>query len=509
VTLPLGRPLIGVTLGKWYSTGPLLCSGMTEITTPRGRLLGTTTDVDSRQVRAFRGVSYATAARFASPARVTSWTGTRDATAFGPAAPQPVGGLLDGLVPGSFRGSTDEHACLTLNVWTPADESRALPVLVWFPGGAFTIGATSQPVYDGARFCAEQDVVLVTCNYRLGALGFLDTRDAGGVANCGLRDAVAALEWVRDNIEAFGGDPERVTVFGESAGGGMVLHLSASPRARGLFRGAIVQSGATFNTLDENGAARVRDALLAELSLPDTSLADVPVAALLAAQSASAMALLSSVGMMPYHPMVDGEVLTAAPAAALAAGSAADIPMVIGTTTDEMRLFVDVSGPPPERAKLCRRVARYTGVDEAAASAIVATYEAELSGADTNDIWATLFTDVEMQQPAAAMRDAQRAHGPVFSYLFGWSATNPLLGACHGIDIPFTFGNFTDGWAEFVGADNAARALSSTIRNAWAAFARDGDPGWPPVPTTMRFDRDATVVDDPLRARLASLPQPR
>jgi para-nitrobenzyl esterase len=510
VTLPLGRPLIGVTLGKWYSTGPVLCSGMTEITTPPGRLVGTTTQVDSSRVRVFRAVPYATAARFAPPARVTSWTGTRAATAFGPAAPQPVGGPLDGLVPGSFHGSTDEHACLTLNVWAPAAGSGARPVLVWFPGGAFTIGASSQPAYDGARFCAEQDVVIVTCNYRLGALGFLDMRDAGGVANCGLRDAIAALEWVRDNVEAFGGDPARVTAFGESAGGGMVLHLGASPLARGLFKSAIVQSGATFNTLDADGAAGVRDALLAELSLPDPkALADVPVDALLGAQSASAMALLSSVGMMPFHPMVDGEVLTAAPAAALAAGSAAGVPMVIGTTTDEMRLFVDVSGPPPERGKLCRRIARYAGVDEVRASAIVSTYETELAGADTNDIWAALFTDIEMQQPAATMRDAQRAHGPVFSYLFGWAATNPLLGACHGIDIPFTFGNFTDGWAEFVGADDDARALSSTIRNAWAAFAHDGDPGWPHAPATMRFDRVGAVVDDPLRARLASLPKSR
>ena len=197
----------------------------------------------------FLGVQYATAA-LSGTRPVTSWTGTRDATTFSPAAPQPIGGPLDGLVPGGFSGPTDEHACLTLNVWTPDPGAGASkPVLVWFPGGAFTTGASSQPVYDGARFCAEQDVVVVTCNYRLGALGFLD-RDIGGVANCGLRDAIAALEWVRDNIAAFGGDPGRVTVFGESAGGGIVLHLCA-PLARGLFRGAIVQSGATFNTLDD------------------------------------------------------------------------------------------------------------------------------------------------------------------------------------------------------------------------------------------------------------------
>ena len=456
----------------------------------------------------FRGVQYATAARFAAPVRVTSWTGTRDATAFGPAAPQPVGGPLDGLVPGSFRGATDEGACLTLNVFTPDGGSEPKPVLVWFPGGAFTIGAASQPAYDATTFAAEQDVVLVTCNYRLGALGFLDTRDAGGASNCGLRDAIAALEWVHDNIAAFGGDPGRVSVFGESAGGGMVLHLCASPRAAGLFRGAIVQSGATFNTLDTARAALVRDAVLSELGLTDAKdLIDVPVATLLAAQSAAAMALLASVGMMPFHPMVDGDVLLEPPAAALAAGAAAGIPMVIGTTTDEMRLFVDVSGPAPERAKLCRRVARYTGVDDARADEIVATYETELPDADTNDIWASLFTDVEMQQPAAAMRDAHRAHGPVYSYLFGWPATNPLLGACHGIDIPFTFATFDDGWAEFVGADDDARALSSMIRNAWAAFARDGNPGWPVAPAMMRFDRDSGVVDDPLRNRLASLPQ--
>lgn len=489
----------------------LRCSGMTEITTPAGRLAGGKTQFDGTRVHAFLGIPYATATRFAPPSVVTSWTGTRDATGFGPAAPQPVGGPLDGLVPGSFRGATDEHACLTLNVWSrDVAPSNGLPVLVWFPGGAFTIGASSQPAYDGTRLCAEQDVVLVTCNYRLGALGFLDTRDIGGIANCGLRDAITALEWVRDNIESFGGDPERVTVFGESAGGGLVLHLCASPLARGLFRGAIVQSGATFNTLDDTRAALVRDALLAEVGDSEVkALFDVPTEALIRAQAASAMAVLPTVGMMPFHPMVDGDVLPAAPLAALGSGSAAGIPMVIGTTTDEMRLFLDLSGPSPERAKLCSRVARYTGVEPERASEIVTTYETVLGTGDTNEIWAQLFTDLEMSLPAAAMRDAHRAHGPVYSYLFGWPAAVAGLGACHGIDIPFTFGNFVDGWAEFVGADDDARRLSRTIRDAWAAFARDGDPGWPQAPSTMQFDRNPAIVDDPLRVRLASLPKPR
>jgi len=488
---------------------------MVEIATPAGRLLGTSTHLGSRRVQVYLGIPFASAARFAAPTRVLPWRGARDATSYGPAAPQPIGGGLAGLVPGAFGGTTAEHGCLTLNVWAPAGPHRTRrvtdprPVLVWFPGGAFTVGASSQPVYDGTQFCAEQDVVLVTCNYRLGALGFLDARRIGGVANNGLRDAIAALEWVRDNIEAFGGNPDRVTAFGESAGGGVVLHLCASPRARGLFRAAIVQSGATFNTLDEARAARVTEALLTELGFADPKmLADVPVDELIHAQTKSATALLTSVGIMPFHPMVDGDVLDATPLRAFQSGAAAGIPMIIGTTTDEMRLFLDPSNRPVPRDRFCARVARYANVELSHAAQIVATYEAELGTTDSNELWAALFTDVEMQRPAAALRDAHADHGPTYAYLFGWPAAKDHLGACHGIDIPFTFGNFVDGWAEFVGADDAAREVGRTLRNAWTAFARTGEPGWPTTPAVMRFDRDAAVVTDPMRRRLGSLDSP-
>jgi para-nitrobenzyl esterase len=463
--------------------------------------------IDEMTVHAFRGVQYANASRFQAPVSVTSWTGTRDATTFSPAAPQPIGGPLDGLVPGGFNGPTDEHACLTLNVWTPdlgADASK--PVLVWFPGGAFTTGAASQPVYDGARFCAEQDAVIVTCNYRLGALGFLDMRAAGGVANCGLRDAIAALEWVRDNIAVFGGDPEHVAIFGESAGGGIVLHIAATPSARSLYRGAIVQSGATFNTLDDARAALVLEALLSELGLEDAKrLVDVPVHELLRAQATAQGTLLPTVGMMPFHPMVDDDLLPRPPAEALAVGSAAQRSLVIGTTTDEMRLFLDLSGEPPTRDRLCTRVTRTLGVDQTHADAIVTTYEAALATTDTNEIWAALFSDIQMQIPADTMRNAHGARGPTYSYLFSWPAVNPRLGACHGIDIPFTFGNFVDGWAEFVGVDDSARSVGRAMRDAWTSIARSGYPGWPAEPVTKVFGREMTLEDDPLRARLASI----
>jgi len=295
-------------------------------------------------------------------------------------------------------------------------------------------------------------------------------------------------------------------VFGESAGGGMVLHLCASPLARGLFGAAIVQSGATFNTLDETGAAATRDALLGELGLSDpAALLAVPVDELVRAQSAAALSLLSTLGTMPFHPMVDGDVLPARPVDALAAGAFAGGALVVGTTTDEMRLFIDTSGEPPARERLCKRVARYLGVEPARAEAIVASYEDALETADTHEIWATLFSDVEMQVPAAAVRDAHRPHGPTYSYLFGWPARNRALGACHGIDIPFTFGNFVDGWDDFVGADGGAHTLSHTMRRAWADLASDGDPGWPEAPATMCFERHVGVVDDPIADRLALL----
>ncbi|HWS44435.1 MAG TPA: carboxylesterase family protein, partial [Acidimicrobiia bacterium] len=219
------------------------------------------------RVRRLLGIPYARAARFGRP-ELVAFEPQRPYDAFGPAAPQPLDSPLGEIVPGMRVRDTDEHACLTLNVWAP-DGARDLPVLVWFPGGSFMIGASAQPVYDGTRLAAEQQVVVVTVNYRLGALGFLDARSFGGVTNGGLRDAIAALEWVRAHIGAFGGDPERVTMFGESAGGGLVLQALASPASRGLLAGAIVQSGATFATFDDTRAALVLEAFCKEAGVGD------------------------------------------------------------------------------------------------------------------------------------------------------------------------------------------------------------------------------------------------
>jgi para-nitrobenzyl esterase len=452
------------------------------------------------RARAYLGIPYASAARFERPVPAPA-VDVAGCTAFGPAAPQHPG---LGLVPESPIGPTDEARCLTLNIWAPADVDTRRPVLVWFHGGSFVTGSSAQRCFDGTRLAVEQDVVVVSVNYRLGALGFLDLRTLGGdVANLGLHDAIAALRFVRDHIESVGGDPARVTIFGESAGGGVCAHLLASPGSTGLFARAIVQSGITDRTLDAERAALVTATLCDAAGVHGLDrLRALPVDALLDAQDAVGPTLLKPIGMMPFHPSIDGELLHSAPAAALGAGVAAGVPMIAGTTAEEMQLFLDPTAAAPDRDRLVRRVARYLDVEPLRAEAIVAAYEREVDHFD--DVWPALFGDVEMQVPLRRALEAHAPHGPTFTYLFTWDA--PRVGAAHAVDIPFTFGNFVDGWDEFVGYDADAERLSREMRDAWAAFARDGEPGWPHYPATRVFGRESTVV--PAHPQFGRLPTP-
>ena len=228
---------------------------------------------------------------------------------------------------------------------------------------------------------------------------------------------------MRENIAAFGGDPAQVTVFGLSAGGGLGIHLLASPAAAGLFSGLIVQSGITDRTLDAERGALVAETLCAALDVDDIErLAALPVDAILAAQAAVVPQLLKPVGMMPFHPCVDGELLTAAPAAALATGVGADVPLLAGTTSEEMNLFLGLTAP-VQRDRLVSRVARYVGVDETTSAAVVERYAADVG---IDGVWPALFTDVEMQIPLRRVLTAWAKASPTstFAYLFTWSAPN-------------------------------------------------------------------------------------
>jgi len=459
-------------------------------------------------VRRFLGIPYAAAPdgprRWRRPSAPPPWAGVRPAHEFGAAAPQTTG--LPSALP-AFGPAVTAEDCLTLNVWSPALDGRR-PVLVWIHGGAFVAGGSSQPVYDASRLAADHDLVVVTLNYRLGALGFLSPPGPGSdrVANAGLHDQLAALAWVREHIGGFGGDHHRVTVVGESAGAGSILHLLAAGGPPPFDR-AIAQSGEPRTLTQEQGATvaaaftRALDALGADATQLDAA----PLPALLAAQDRVAAELFATVGVMVYAPTVDGDLLDDDVLTAAAAGRGAAIPLVLGTTRDELRLFPDPASAALDDERLHRRVARLVPGHDGPAT--VDAYRRALGAAAANgDVWEAVRTDALMRIPTVRLADTRAAREATsFLYRFDWAAPN--LGAAHAVDLPFTFGTFDrEGWGAAVGADPAAEDLGRALRGSWAAFARTATPStdtlpWvpyePPRRATMLFDRTSRLVDDP------------
>ena len=480
-------------------------------------------------VRALLGIPYALAPvgerQFRQPiaAPAPDWSQPYDR--FGPSAMQAVDGAFAGAVPGMAVAEVDED-CLTLNVWTPAQVGEALPVMVWIHGGAFVVGGSAAPTYDGARLAAEQHVVVVTINYRLGAFGFLDLRSVPGGdttdTNCGLRDQRLALQWVHDHIAEVGGDPQRVTVFGESGGAGSILHLLTTPGIGRLISGAIAQSPGIDFTQRPDLSAVVAQAVIRKAGA--TTVADLralDARALLDVQLAMSQRLLFDVGTMVFHPVVDGEFVTETPSVALAAGAAGDVPVLIGCTADEMRLFPDPRADALDRAGLASwvrgylttRMARDPGPE--VSDRLAGAYLADASGssrAKGSDVWAAIAADGIMREPVLRLAETRSGRAATYVYQLDWQARHPDrdLGAFHAIDLPFVFDAFdVDGWDRFIGADDDARRLGCDIRSAWAAFAATGDPSgsplgpWPPYESSKRAtmvldaSRKCGVVSDP------------
>lgn len=457
------------------------------VATVSGMLAGTNVDAGGGSVVCrFLGIRYAAAPtgdlRWRAPRPPRSWDGTRPAETFAPAAPQ--GAALESRLPGFRPDHPTSEDCLALNVWTPGLHGSR-PVIVWFPGGAYLSGATAQPVYDGTRLAAASNAVVVTVGYRLGALGFL-APDGDGLANCGLRDQLAALAWVHRHAAAFGGDPRNVTVMGESAGAGSLLHLLASPAlaAMPLFHHAVVQSGQPVTLTAEQGRA-VAATFARHLGLPRADvehLRSVPVERLLEAQTATSAEMLSAVGPMAFAPSIDGDILDLPILDALREGRSADIALVIGTTRDELSLFDDPRDATLDDERLTQRLARLLG-PEVDATVACAEYRRRLGpGARNADVWNAARTDVMMRGPALAVADAHAsAGGRTFVYRFDWAA--PAIGAAHGVDLPFTFGTAEhEGWDRVVGWDRRAEALGRDWRASWSCFAAHGDPSTPARP---------------------------
>src|SRR3954451_13663151 len=406
---------------------------MTIVETTTGSVQGRVKDAMSD----FRGIPYAAPPvgdlRFRPPQPAEPWTGVRDATRFRPMAPQNQG-TMERMF-GAPPQAVDED-CLSLNIWTPACDDAKRPVMVWIHGGAFVSGTGATPWYDGRSF-ARDDVVLVTINYRLGALGFLHV---DGQGNNGILDQVAALEWVRDNIAAFGGDPGNVTAFGESAGAMSVGTLLGLPAAKGLFVKAIPESGAAHAARTPEAATQLADELLVELGIdPGPSavdrLRDLPVESILEAQSKVVEREMSLTGRgIPFAPVVDGVVLPEPPIDAIGKGQAAGVKVLVGPTRDEWKLFtmMDPAIADLDDAGAARRL-RGLIRDSSRAPDVIAQYRSTHPEKSVSDLWTVVGTDVIFRVPAVRLAENQSAGGnDVYMYRFDYCTPvfGGVLGAC-------------------------------------------------------------------------------
>jgi para-nitrobenzyl esterase len=483
------------------------------VTTAAGKIRGSMQD----KIHSFKGVPYgastAGSGRFMPPVKPQPWTGVRDALELGPASPQ----MPSHLVPESMaqQPSSDAHGsedCLDLNVWTPSLSGKR-PVMVWYHGGGYSAGSANWKMYDGTNLASKQDVVVVTVNHRLNVFGYLYLAELGGEkyaqsSNVGLLDLVASLEWVRDNIAAFGGDPGNVTIFGQSGGGGKVSTLLAVPAAKGLFHRAIAESGSAVKGVPRDRATHGAEAFLAQLGLKAhqvDELQKMPQAQLLQAMRATKG--------LPLAPVVDGRTLPRDPFDPVAPSITANVPFIIGSTETEVTWNVNMKFDPLDEAQLHERVKEAARVDDTTADRLIAVYRKGRPQASNLDLFLILSTDFSNFRSGTdteAERKAELAKAPVYKYYFQWYS--PVRGgqlrSYHTLDIPFVFEN-TDIAESMVGGAPERYELAAKMSGAWAAFARTGNPNhkglphWAPFNTaqraTMIFNKECRAVNDPYR----------
>ncbi|MEV7520615.1 carboxylesterase family protein [Streptomyces sp. NPDC091371] len=493
--------------------------GRTVVDPPAGRLRGVIED----GLTVFRAVPYAEPPvgdlRWRPARPHPGWSGVRDATADGPSAPQMYQEEGDPVLGGHGSPPFDED-CLTLNIWTPAPDGARRPVLVWIHGGGFVSGSGSLPGYSGATFARDGDLVVVSVNYRIGPLGYLyfgrqdgDASDEGG--NYWLTDQLAALRWVKENIASFGGDPDHITVAGQSGGAVSTAALAGHPQARGLVRRVILQSPPFGLDLPGPDAALERTAVYLESAgAKDVhELRSLPWQALIGAGAGLfARTMRWGYWPTPFLPVIDGITLHQHPAEALLRAEAAGIEVVIGWTREEANFgfALDEGYAGATRDQVTDRIAETFGGP--AAAEVYAAYERARPGARPADVLMDLITDELFRVPSVRLAEARAEAGrPVRAYQFDLPtpAHEGRLGAAHCLELPFVFDNF-DQWSHapfLAGLAPAVRdGLAHTMHRAWIAFARTGDPNHPGMPawdpydtenrTTMRFDSVVTALGD-------------
>ncbi|MBE3568097.1 MAG: carboxylesterase/lipase family protein [Thermogemmatispora sp.] len=490
------------------------------VETSAGKVRGTTI----HDIATFKGIPYGGPTgggnRFRPPTKPEPWTGVRDALKYGPACPQPPEGMkrLRAIIGEAGREEESED-CLFLNVWTPAiADGRRRPVLFWCHGGGFSMGSGSAAFYRGTNLARRGDVVVVTVNHRLGPFGYLHLADLFGddyaeSGNVGMLDLVAALEWVRDNIEAFGGDPQNVTIFGESGGGAKVSVLMAMPSAAGLFRRAIVQSGPALRMATREKASERAERLLHALGISRANreqLHEIPTQRIIEANDA-----VNPNALGPWGPVVDGQILPQHPFDPQAPAISAQVPLIIGTNKDEATLFLlsDPQLSTLDEEGLRKRTQALLRANDAAERLLTA-YARAYPDRTPAERYAALVSDAMMRINSIrqAERKALQGGAPVYMYLFTWETPilDGRLKSCHALEIPFVFDNLEPA-RRFLGATAGLtpelRELAARMSGAWLAFARNGVPAapdlpdWPPYTyerrATMIFDLHCRVEDDP------------
>jgi para-nitrobenzyl esterase len=488
------------------------------VATTAGKIRGTL----GSGVFAFKGVPYgattAGAGRFQPPGKPKPWTGVREATALGPRSPQLLS-LFHGQVPPEVEVMDRDEAmgedCLVLNVWTPTlDAARKLPVMVWLHGGGYTSGSGGFICYDGLQLAKKHDVVVVTVNHRLSALGYLYLAGFGSErfaasSNLGNLDIVAALEWVRDNIATFGADPANVTLFGQSGGGGKVSSLMAMPAAHGLFRRAIVQSGAAVKGMSRDAASQTAERYLARLNLKPgqlDQLPGLPLQQLLAASDATGGP------PMPFGPVMDGRSLPVDPFDPTAPELSGSVPLLIGTVETEVTFFPGQQLEPIDDATLHAKVKQLLRTaSDADADRVIAAYRKGRPDRANTDLWLIMASDATFRANVVleAERKAEQTQAAVYQYYFTWRSPvrEGKLRTYHTLEIPFVFDN-VDAAQSMTGTGADRYALATQMSSAWAAFARTGNPNHPGLPdvwvpydntrrAVMVFNNQSRLVNDP------------
>lgn len=477
---------------------------------PAGTFRGTATDA----VRVWRGIRFAEAPegalRWCDPVPAAPASGEVDASSYGPACPQQ----LNPAVPLGSDAVMSED-CLSLNVWAPAAETAAArPVMVWIHGGAYTFGASSQPLFDATSLVSRGDVVVVTVNYRLGAFGFLDLAgllpDGGFDRNLALKDVLTALRWVRDNIASFGGDPGQVCVAGESAGGGLVTALLATPSAAGLFHRAIIESSPASSMYGIDRARTVAARFVHELGIaPDAEDAAARLRATTADDIVTAgMAVYAGVpdsapGTLAFAPIVDGDLLPEAPADALRAGRGLPVPLLIGTNKDEASLFRFMKSPLiPITDDRIRQMFQDMADDDADAvdlspEKVYAAYTGERHRA----VGLSVARDIGFRMPAVWVAEGHSRVADV--YLYRFDHASPFLhlvglGATHATELPYLWGAVSADSADAkkdptfrLGGRRVAEVVSARMQDRWLSFVREGAPVAAGAPVWPRYDTSA------------------